>query len=212
MIAKIRDMSVDLKKTLLQRDFSPHSPHTIIPSLISAGSTVLDVGCNRGYLGEELLAKNCVVDGVDINLKALRLAKKFYRKTYQCDLSQNTPKITNKYDYVVFADILEHLPKPELLLLRSLSWLKPNGRIIISLPNVARLEIRLKLLLGRFDYDLGILSHDHLRFYTKTGALKMIKNCGLQIDKIIPTGFGHRFPILPTLTAFQFVFVCRIDS
>lgn len=199
------------KKYILKRDYSLHSPHTIIPSLMRDNSVVLDVGCNRGYLGEELKNKNCTTDGIDINLQALRLARKFYRKVYKHDLSLGFPQMREKYDYIVFADILEHLPSPEILLKQTNSFLKPNGKVIISLPNVARLEIRLKLLFGKFDYDLGILSRDHLRFFTLKSARAIIQNCGFEIEKEIPTGFGHRFWIFPTLTAFQFVFVCKVQ-
>lgn len=199
----------DLKKVILSRDFSPHSPHSIIPSLINEG-IILDVGCNAGFLGEELIKKNVICDGIDVNHQALEIAKKFYRKLYMFDLSKGFPDIRTKYDYIVLADILEHLPNPAFILKESTSFLKPKGKIIISLPNVARLEIRLKLLLGNFDYEDGILSRDHLRFFTFLTAKHLIKDCGLSIEKIIPTGLAHIIKIFPTLTAFQFVFVCSI--
>jgi len=87
--------------------------------------------------------------------------------------------------------------------------LKDDGRVIISLPNIARLEIRLKLLVGKFDYQPGILSADHLRFFTRQSATALIEKCGYRIENIIPTGLGHRIKILTNLTAFQFIYVCK---
>lgn len=189
---------------------SPHSPHSIIFNLIKKNKIVLDVGCNYGLLGKKLLEKQVITDGVDINKKALFRAKLFYRNTFLRDLYEPDLKIkNNKYDYIVFSDILEHLPRPDLLLKNSKKYLNKNGKIIVSIPNVARFEIRIKLLLGNFDYSPGILSQDHLRFFTRKSAIKMLEDCGYRVNKIIPTGLGHMVKIFPSLTAFQNVFLCE---
>lgn len=198
-----------LKDKRLHQDPSPHSPHSIIPDLINSNKTLLDVGCNAGHLGKTLKSKDIICDGIDINKRFLSVAKKYYRHTYQKNLYE--PKLNLKpkyfYDYIVLSDILEHLPRPDLLLIELKKYLKKDGKIIISLPNVARLEIRLKLLFGKFDYLPGILSSDHLRFFTKTSAQKMFQECGYKIEKIIPTGLGHKTKLLPNLTAFQFIYI-----
>lgn len=193
-------------------DSSPHSPHSIIPALITKEKAlILDVGCNTGMVGKKIIQrKDAIVDGIDINAESLRQAKKVYRKVFQRDLSRERVEIDKeKYDYIIFSDILEHLPRPDLTLRSFRKYLKDDGLFIISLPNVARLEIRLGLLLGDFNYAPGILSEDHLRFFTKKSAAEMIEKCGYNIENIVPTGFGHRFGIATNLTAFQFVFVCK---
>jgi 2-polyprenyl-3-methyl-5-hydroxy-6-metoxy-1,4-benzoquinol methylase len=197
------------KDGCLKMDKSPHSPHQIIPSLINNDSSVLDVGCNTGYLGKLLKKKKVVIDGVDIDTKALRIARKYYHQTYKRDLYYKRLSLNKKYDYIVMADILEHLPRPDLLLKDCKNYLKKSGQIIISVPNIARLEIRIKLMLGKFEYGRGILSEDHLRFFTRDSAIKMINRCGYKVMEIIPTGLGHKLRIISSLTAFQFIFICR---
>ncbi len=198
------------KDPCLTMSTSPHSPHNIIQSLIKPDTTVLDIGCNTGYLGKALNSKNVTSDGVDVNKSALKIAKRYYRHVYLRDLYKarlNIRKI--KYDYIVLADVLEHLPRPDLLLKDSMNYLNKKGSILISLPNIARFEIRLRLLFGKFDYTTGgILSQDHLRFFTKESGIKMIEECGLKVQNIIPTGLGHMLKLFDTLTAFQFVYVC----
>lgn len=197
------------KDDCLQRDFSPHSPHTIIPSLIRPKKTVLDIGCNTGMLAQELT--NNIVDGVDINDDALKVAKKYCRKVFKRDLYSNTLDLPHeKYDYIVFADVLEHIPRPDLVLQNTTQYLNKKGRVIISLPNIARFELRIKHLLGDFTYAPGIMSLDHLRFFTKKTAIQLIEEAGYRVVDIIPTGLGHRFPFFTTLTAFQFIFVCQL--
>jgi 2-polyprenyl-3-methyl-5-hydroxy-6-metoxy-1,4-benzoquinol methylase len=200
------------KDPLLSLDNSLHSPHSIIPKLIKKEqSLVLDVGCNTGMIGEEIIRKKkSIVDGIDINRAALDEAGKAYRKVFEFDLSVDGIEIdTGKYDYIIFSDILEHLPRPDQVLKKFSQYLKDEGRIIVSLPNVARFEVRLELLFGNFDYKPGILSEDHLRFFTQKSAIKMIKECGYEVEKIIPTGLGHKLRIFLNLTAFQFIYVCE---
>lgn len=198
------------KDPCLSMSYSLHGPHVLIATLIERDSIVLDVGCNTGYLGKTLRKKKVICDGIDINEKALKIAKKYYRKVYNRDLYSSKLNINRiKYDYIIFADILEHLPRPDLLLINSLKYLKKSGKIIISLPNIARVEIRLQLLFGNFNYtDGGILSEDHLRHFTRKSAIKMILENGLRVEAIIPTGLGHILQIFPTLTAYQFIYVC----
>src|SRR3989344_3076002 len=197
------------KDGCLRYHSSPHSPHMIIPAFIPKKSVVLDVGCNTGFLAKHL-GKNNVVDGIDINEKALKIAKKFCRNVYKRDLYKNKLDLPRKlYDVVVFADILEHLPQPDLILTDTRKYLKNNGIVLISLPNIARIELRIKHLFGDFTYAPGIMGYDHLRFFTKKTASKMIIASGYKLKKIIPTGLGHMIGIFPELIAFQFVYVCQ---
>lgn len=189
------------------------SPHNLIMPFIGENSKVLDVGCNTGYIGECLIKnKNCVCDGIDCAKKFLKKAKdRGYRNTYKIDLYNTNFDIKEKYDYILFIDILEHLPNPFMILRKLVKEnLKKDGNVIICLPNIARLEYRLSHLLGKFDYEKsGVLHQDHLRFFTKKSAANLIKICGLVPEKVLPTGLGARIHILSTLSAFQFIFLCR---
>ncbi|MBP9817943.1 class I SAM-dependent methyltransferase [Candidatus Shapirobacteria bacterium] len=201
------------KDGLIANNPNPHSPLQIITSLIKPGTTVLDVGCNTGVLGK-LVGSQATFDGIDINSKALKRAKPYYRQLLKLDLSINTKiPLKQKYDYIVFADILEHLPRPDLMLQTVRPLLKPNGLIIASIPNIARLEIRLQLLFGKFNYvPAGILNQDHLRFFTQKSARNLFKHSGYDIIKAIPTGLGHQLKILPNLLAFQFIYIARASQ
>ena len=183
----------------------------IVFGLIGPESQVLDLGCWTGRLGEKLKKeKNCVVVGVDINQKALAIAKKRLDKAFFCDLDKpdRLPKTVKgqKFDFVCATDVLEHLKNPSLVLRVVGKILHKNGRLIISLPNVANYSIRVKLLLGNFDYEkTGILDETHLRFFTEKSAIKMIKGCGFEVEKFFWTGRQW----LPGLNAFQMIFVCK---
>lgn len=192
---------------------NPFSPHSIVSNLIKSEKEVLDVGCNTGYLGQYLIKnKNCICDGIDYNKQfLLKAQKRGYRNIYKIDLYTADFKLSEKYDVILFIDILEHLPDPYIILLKLIKEnLKNKGTAIICLPNIGRFEYRIRHLLGKFNYEKsGIMHRDHLRFFTKSTALNMLKKTHLKIQKILPTGLGAKIKILTNLLSFQFIFVCQ---
>jgi len=72
-----------------------------------------------------------------------------------------------RFDVVLCGDVLEHLKRPDLALAKIRECLKDDGRLVVSIPNVAHASVRLQLLLGSFWYtSVGLLDETHLRFFT----------------------------------------------
>ncbi len=158
---------------------------TILRKLATASrqSSILDVGTATGYLGEQLHKKGFVrVDGVESVPAWADQASAHYEKIYRTDLEAAVwPWESQKYDFIICADILEHLKDPWAVLKRMRGCLAPGGTLIISLPNVAHWSMRLLLLCGRFRYsESGILDKDHLRFFTYASARALISQAGLK--------------------------------
>jgi hypothetical protein len=85
----------------------------------------------------------------------------------------------------VLADVLEHLRSPTNVLQLVRESLAPDGRVFISVPNIANITVRLGLLFGVFEYrDRGILDYTHLRFYTKRTIRREIEKAGFRILEI----------------------------
>lgn len=211
----------DKNNTLKSGDYSS-SFNKVVFEEISEGSTCLDVGCWIGNMGAHLIKeKKCTVDGVDFKKDVLEKAKsRGYRKTFQINFNNDEvdfDQIDEKYDFIIFADVLEHLTNPQNVLEHLKNKLKTNGKIVISLPNVAFLQNRINLLRGKWDYkDFGTLDKTHLRFFTiKTGE-KLAEDAGLKIAKTKPYNqFGilnHIKPLdsyMPGLLCYQFLIVAE---
>ena len=87
-----------------------------------------------------------------------------------------------KFDFILLADVLEHLPDPLTVLRFYVRFLAPGGRVVISLPNIACWDRRLALMLGRFDYaDAGIMDRTHLRFFTFRTARILLQEAGMTV-------------------------------
>lgn len=155
-----------------------------IVALIPDGSFVLDVGCGSGMLGAYLTRnKGCVVDGVDLNVDAVNIAENNYRKTFVLDLeSENLVEkfCVDSYDFIVVADVIEHLVNPGILLEGVRALIKPSGTVIFSVPNITHISVGLELLLGKFHYsDNGLLDRTHLRFFSRKSLLEKLSQHGL---------------------------------
>lgn len=187
---------------------------------VPINSIVLDVGCWNGNLGARLIKdKACTVDGLDADSNQLVRAKeRGYRNTYLVNLNSENPDFTSiqgPYDVIVFADVLEHLVNPAEVLVGLKKKLKPEGKIIVSLPNVAFILNRLNLLLGKWNYtEFGTLDKTHLRFFTLESGLSLVEKAGFQNAQVIPYNqFGilaklHLLTrLVPKMIAYQFLVV-----
>jgi hypothetical protein len=95
--------------------------------------------------------------------------------------------------------MLEHLPDPLDVLRRHYRLLASGGRVLISLPNVAIWNVRLALLVGRFEYgDTGTLDRTHLRFFTGHSFQRFLSDAGLAVNRYRITP-GILRPMVPLI-------------
>jgi SAM-dependent methyltransferase len=176
-----------------RRNHAARGTHEVLLSLVQRRTDVLDVGCASGYLGSDLAAIGCRVWGVDVDADAVAATPPTYEdaKVLDLEVAGELPW-DQTFDVIVAADVLEHIRDPERTLALLVRYLRPFGRIIISLPNVAHLSVRLPLLAGRFPYgDSGILDRTHCRLFTYSSALALVRSAGLRPEVI--TGGSNRF-------------------
>jgi len=167
-------------------NLSKHSTHNIIQEMIGENKKVLDVGCNNGYMAQISNRSNRFY-GIDYSREVIKKAEKYCVDVSVYDLNHLQKLPWNiKFNVIIFADVLEHVLYPDRVLLYfTKKYLKKNGRIIISLPNIANWQIRLNLLLGRFNYlETGILDKTHLHFYTFKTAKEFVIENGLKILRV----------------------------
>lgn len=193
---------------------SRYSTHRIIVDNIGNNKIVLDVGCNDGYLG--LLAdKSNIFYGVDYSMSSIKKAKGFYKDALVYDLNRLGGLPWGiKFDVIIFADVLEHVLDPAKVLFFITEFLKKDGVIIISLPNVANWQVRLNLLFGNFTYaDTGIMDRTHLHFFTYKTVRKLMEAGDFKIIKELSGAsfFGsiiNLLPLLKKILATNIILIC----
>ncbi len=152
---------------------------SVLAGKIRPGSRVLDLGCGPGVLGQHLHQRlGCTVDGVTFSAEEAALARPHYRDVAVADLENiNLAEafLLRQYDYIVCADVLEHLRRPEQLLADCRALLAENGQILVSIPNAGYCGLVMELMQGELRYrEEGLLDATHLRFFTRQSLLRLL--------------------------------------
>jgi 2-polyprenyl-3-methyl-5-hydroxy-6-metoxy-1,4-benzoquinol methylase len=175
-------------KSITKKDASYYNfEKSRIAALIPEGShRILDIGCAAGRLGRKLRASNKAVElvGVEIFAEAAEEASKYYDRVYQWDIELLEMPYNGHFDFVICGDILEHLHDPWRMVGKILTWLKPGGHLITSVPNIRYWRILRDLMIyGKWEYVAdGILDNTHLRFFTKSSFVKLMREQGFKIE------------------------------
>ena len=176
---------------------SPYSSHSLLlDSLPAQGDKqrVLDVGCASGYLAKILTARGFAVIGID---KPGAISDGFppTATLIPADLDSGLPPLTGTFQFILCADVLEHLRDPAKLLREIRAYLAPGGKLLASLPNSGNLYFRLNVLMGRFpQHDRGLFDRTHLHFYTWATWVNLFTKSGFMIEGVrcsgVPVGLA----------------------
>lgn len=161
------------------------NPLAWIARTVTESARVLEFGPANGrltrFLKEE---KNCRIDIVEIDEESGKDASKYAINAFlgseQGDIEKYYWLETQeKYDFIIFADVLEHLINPWEVLKRCKAIIKQDGKILTSIPNVAHNSIIVDLMNDRFKYHpTGLLDNTHLRFFTRESFESMAQGEG----------------------------------
>ncbi|GEP50034.1 hypothetical protein FNO01nite_07060 [Flavobacterium noncentrifugens] len=93
------------------------------------------------------------------------------------------PEYTNYFDLIMLPDVLEHVFEPGRILQKLKTYLKDDGEMIISMPNIRHYSALNKIFLkGNFQYEeSGIFDYTHMRFYCREDMRSLFESNGFQV-------------------------------
>ncbi len=121
---------------------------------------VLEVGCGCGATLAHIAYEwpEAKVSGIEIQDDIAKIGANYLDIRQGNIETMQIPYEKDTFDYIILADVLEHLHDPERILQKLLSYLKADGSILCSVPNILNRHVISDLLRGKLEYqDAGIL-------------------------------------------------------
>jgi len=160
---------------------------------LTPNAKVLEFGSATGYATRYMTEKfNCEVTCIEINPEMAEIGKRYAKKMIVGDVEvyEWENELDNNFDFIIFADVLEHLRNPQKVISRVKKFLKEDGYILTSIPNIGHNAIIMNLKKGIFDYtETGLLDNTHIHLFTRKSITEMFESnklyCAAEEDKII---------------------------
>ena len=162
---------------------------TLIGNTDVSSATLLEIGCGNGDFLCRATSRGLKVTGVDYSQHACAIARSKLKEG-QGDIIQGKISLLagekERFDYVVFCDVLEHVRDPRAFLQTVFDLLKPNGSVLCVIPSLDSWSAKL-LKTNWMEFKL-----EHL-FYFNTKNLRSI---------LFQNGFSkfRHFPAKKTLS------------
>jgi ubiquinone/menaquinone biosynthesis C-methylase UbiE len=207
----------------------------IIYQLPLEGDTFFDLGCGNGEMAS-FFNNKFTTYGVDISSSAIKMANNRGIIARCCDASNSDlPYNDEFFDNISCLDVLEHLIDPEKTLQEIHRIIKPNGTLIVCVPNALNIFNRLYFLLGDF-VDIMDVAHrsqslfsEHIRLFSKNKLESLLNLNGFKVVNrffYFPQQFSEnkwkRFQLMgnlinfsrlpqirPSLFALAFLYICQ---
>ena len=154
--------------------------------------TVLEVGCGSGATARAIRERTPSITylGIELDQQAADEARSGMDRVLTGDIEKmnldHYDIRKNTLDLVIFADVLEHLYDPWKVLRKLHPYLRTDGRIIASIPNIQNIRVVQNLINGFWTYsNMGLLDATHIRFFTLAEIGKLFSGSGYATEQMV---------------------------
>lgn len=171
----------------------------IILKWIGRQKRILDLGCYDGRDSELILKQGNEVYGIERMTDAAKTAQTRGIIISNIDLEKDDWSFPKKFfDVVLAGEIIEHTLDTDLFLKNIYKYLKDDGFLILTTPNLASFGRRLLLLIGKNPFievsnRLEVntfLPVGHVRYFVKDSLYKLLRYHGFEIVELTADDFN----------------------
>lgn len=137
---------------------------------------LLEVGCGAGTLLYELSKLGFSCQGLETSESAFHTASALNRDSAAI-YDQASADWSERFDYLLALEVLEHIEDQRQALTRWLTWLKPEGKLLLSVPAHQRKWTASDVWAG------------HYRRYEKNDLLGLLADFNLHVQQLECWGF-----------------------
>jgi len=180
----------------------------LMARLIEDRSSVLDIGCGSGRFLDYLvhIKKELNVLGLDISKTAIETGRVSGLNCEMADVSSDKFELQGTYDYIIMAEVVEHLHNPESLMLKLKG--KYRKALFVTIPNIGYYPHRVRLMTGSFPVQTVYHPAEHLLYWTVRDFKEWLQQLGYRVDQVIASnGFPRLAKYWPNLFGNQVIFV-----
>lgn len=143
---------------------------------------MLDYASGYGFFIQLMQENGYLFDGVEISEERIKICRERLQMNKQSDrqiftfnlLEQDVPEeLEEKYDLITMFHLLEHLIKPVELLEKVRKMLKPDGILVLELPNYANSMMKI----SKEFHDFFFI-RDHVAYYTPETVMRAVEGGG----------------------------------
>ncbi len=142
---------------------------------LAPGSRTLDVGCGGGVpITLYLIRHGCQVTGLDVSARMIELAREAVPGAHFVHGDMRTANLDDVFDAIVAWDSVFHLPRTEhrAVLRRFRAWLRPGGRLLVSLGGSSEEGFTSEMFGETFSYS----------GHAPAIALRLIERAGFRVE------------------------------
>lgn len=172
-------------------DLNGPSAGAAVIRFVKPQSTVLEIGAGSGAIARHIVEKNkCRVVALESNPTSVEKLKKFCHEVHTLDLNtadwaSKLDKADGGFDYVIAADVLEHVYDPWRVLRSMKTLLNKTGSVILSLPHASHSSVLTSFYSGDVEYrEWGLLDKTHIRFFGLHNIEALYEHAGLAITQV----------------------------
>jgi SAM-dependent methyltransferase len=159
-------------------------PNVEVLTCALIGERVLDIGCGAGVNAAFLKERGGhKVWGITLSADEARIAADYCEDVQVINVETNAlPYDEHFFDTILMSHVLEHMISPKKVLCKIAKYLKPEGTLIVALPNMAHWRLRLQFLRGNWErQDHGPMDETHLHFWSFMTAASIFEGTPFSI-------------------------------
>jgi 2-polyprenyl-3-methyl-5-hydroxy-6-metoxy-1,4-benzoquinol methylase len=156
---------------------------------------LLDIACGPAFFGGVLENRGWNVVGVELVEPLAKAARERIASVCADVGTAGLPFAPESFDVAFAGEIIEHVVDTDGFLAEVRRVLGPGGAVIVSTPNLASFENRVRLLLGRYPKWVEFRSggEGHVRSYTAATLREQLADHGFAVRAVT----GNWVPFLP---------------
>jgi ubiquinone/menaquinone biosynthesis C-methylase UbiE len=185
---------------------------------VPPAARVLEIGTGTGFVLHSLKPKRGL--GIDISEEMVRRARVRFPELEFRTGDAETLSLDERFDYVIYADIFEHLAHPGRALIAGARALEPGGKMILSTVNplwtpILEVAERLRLKMPEGDHH-WVAPEELERLATEAGLFEVGRSRRMLVPKKVPliadlaNYLAPRLPLVRRLCLIQYLALSRV--